>query len=257
MEHFLSNSARFSYLRQGSGTGPLLVWGHGWGQDHRAFLPLLSGVEKAGRHIVLDFPGFGKSPAPPENWGTADYADAIALWLKEQNAEKIIWIGHSFGGRVGVQLAARHPELVSGLFLIAAAGLKRKRPLFKRIYLQGRILTFKFLKNFAPAALEDDRLMKKFGSRDYKTAGPLRKLFVRVVNEDLTGEAQKISCPVKLVYGGRDGETPPEIGQRLQKLVKNSELVVLNDEDHYTLLDGGHHQVAAFLSRFIKDVHAL
>lgn len=255
MEHFLANGAKFSYVQKAIKDSPVVVWGHGWGQDHRAFLSLVAGVEKNGRHIVLDFPGFGKSSEPPESWGTADYSDAVASWLRRQDFGKIIWVGHSFGGRVGIQLAARHPDLVDGMFLIAAAGLKPKRPLYKRISMKGRVLTFKFLKNFVPAALDNDRLMKKFGSSDYKNAGPLRKLFVRVVNEDLKDEAARITCPVKLVYGTLDTEARPEMGERLQKLIPNAELVLLPGEDHYTVLNGGHHQVASLLNRFIKDPH--
>src|SRR5579875_2176145 len=99
-----------------------LVWGHGWGQSGAALLPLAEALKAFASSSLIDFPGFGKSANPPETWGTADYADAVAAWLPTITREKIVWLGHSFGGRVGIQLAARHPQLVKGLVLIASAG---------------------------------------------------------------------------------------------------------------------------------------
>jgi pimeloyl-ACP methyl ester carboxylesterase len=253
MDRFQSKGAVFAYETRGKASGIPVVWGHGWGQDHSFFLPL-AGSMRRGRHFLLDFPGFGKSPAPPKIWSTADYADALAEWIRQNFTSPIIWVGHSFGGRVGIQLAARHPELVAGLFLIAAAGLKRKRPLHKTIHLQGQVWTFKLLKNFVPMGmLDDDWLKKHFGSKDYQNAGPMRSIFVKVVNEDLTAQAKQIHCPVKLVYGSEDTEAPPEMGERFHKLMRNSEMISLEGEDHYTVLDSGRHQVAALLDKFIID----
>ncbi len=247
MKTFQAKGAEFSYETLG-GAGPVVVWAHGWGQDHKAFLPLASSLEKSGAHILIDFPGFGGSKEPPEIWATEDYADAVAEWLKTQSFGPVIWVGHSFGCRVGIQIAARHPELVQGLFLIAAAGLKRKMPLHRATYLKIRIHAFKLAKNIFGSAWANG----KFGSRDYKqTSGIMRSIFVKVVNEDLSAEAKKISCPVKLVYGSKDTETPPEIGRRLAALIPNAEMVLLEALDHYSILLEGRHQVAPILKSFI------
>src|SRR4051794_18678857 len=104
------------------GANPALhfIWGHGWGHDHHVFLPLARALERRGAHSLIDFPGFGQSPPPPATWTTADYADAMADWISTFPRTPRIWIGHSFGCRVGLQLASRHPGLIDGLFLIAA-----------------------------------------------------------------------------------------------------------------------------------------
>jgi pimeloyl-ACP methyl ester carboxylesterase len=112
---------------EASQRAPLLIWGHGWGHTHRALLPLAESLRRVAPSALVDFPGFGESPIPPGPWGTEDYADAMAEWLAGLGTTRRVWIGHSFGSRVGLQLAARHPELVQGLFLIAAAGLPRQR----------------------------------------------------------------------------------------------------------------------------------
>jgi len=234
------------------GTGaPSIFWGHGWGQTRAGLLPLAQALEKNGTHFVLDFPGFGETPPPPEDWGTAEYADHIADFIRTHSPEKIIWVGHSFGCRVGLQLAARHPDLIAGLCLIAGAGLPRKRPLWQKIYFDGRVKLYKALKKLIPFGLPETWLIKQFGSPDYLNAGHMRKILVRVINQDLTEIAKKISCPVLLIYGSEDTETPPEIGQRLHALIPSSELVILNGFDHYSILREAQHQVIHKLKGFI------
>jgi pimeloyl-ACP methyl ester carboxylesterase len=246
--------AGFRFESLGKLDTPVVVWGHGWGQSRGAFRSLAQTMEPFGKHVLVDFPGFGESPAPTMPWGTDDYADETARFIRTQTNGKVIWIGHSFGCRVGLQLAARHPDLVAGLFLIAAAGLKRKRPLWQKIYFKIRIAAYKTLKKMIPLGVSEDWLKAKFGSADYRNAGAMRDVLVRTINEDLTEIARTIRCPTALVFGMNDSETPPELGERLQKLIPGAELTVLPGQDHYTVLGEGRHQVAPILKSFIEKV---
>ena len=77
---------------------------------------------------------------------------------------------------------------------------------------------------------------------------------VKVNHEDLSDLVPQITCPVKLIYGENDDETPPEIGERLNKLIKDSEMVHLAGQDHYSVLSEGRHQVAPILKKFIDQL---
>lgn len=235
------------------GTGPELIWVHGWGQSGAAFMELARAFARNASSAVLDLPGFGNSPMPPTDWGTADYADAIAGWIASLPPRKRVWIAHSYGCRVGIQLAARHPGLLAGMVLIAAAGLPRHRTLIQTVRLKARIYAFKLAKRLTPAG-ERERLYAKAGSADARSAGALRPIFVRAVNENLTLEAAKVACPTLLIYGRDDDDTPPEIGARLNGLIAGSELLVLNGFDHHTILTAGMHQLVSEISRFRGQV---
>lgn len=231
------------------GRGPdLFWWGHGWGQSHAAFLPLAQSLAHLGEHKLLDFPGFGQSPKPDEDWDTADYADSIAQIINKP----IIWGGHSFGGRVGIRLAAQHPDKVKALILIAGAGLKKKRSLLKALYFKARIGLYKGLKKLVPLGLSQDWLLSMFGSRDYKNAGAMHGIFKKTIAEDLSELAAQIKCPVLLIYGEDDKETPPEFGERYHALIENSELHILSGQDHYSVLSSGRHQIANLILEFVK-----
>jgi pimeloyl-ACP methyl ester carboxylesterase len=238
-------------LGQANAPKPVLFWAHGWGQDHRAFAAIAPGLSATNRSLLADFPGFGKSPHPGAAWGTADYADAVAAVLKERNIGPVLYIGHSFGCRVGLQLAARHPDCVETLVLTAAAGLPAKRGLGTRIKRWFKVRAFKIAKIFVPEGPKRDRLRARFGSADYQSAGAMRDILVKTVSEDLSDVAAQIRCPVHLVFGN-DTDTPPNIGERLHALIPGSTLAVLDGYDHYTILTDGRHQV----TRIIADAAA-
>jgi pimeloyl-ACP methyl ester carboxylesterase len=230
------------------------IWGHGWGQDHRIFLPLANALERSGAHTLFDFPGFGESPRPSGDWGTGDYADAFADWISTLPPKRRIWIGHSFGCRIGLQLASRHPDIVSGLFLVAAAGLPRSRTHFQKLKVGTKIAAYKALKFLPRLGVDTASLRDKFGSADYRNAGPMKSIFVKVVQENLADIASQVRCPVRLVYGALDEETPPDIGQRLTKLLPNASLSVLPRLDHYTILTAGSHQLQHQLEQFVRQM---
>ncbi len=101
----------------GAGT-PWVLALHGWRRDHRDFEAVLrhSGIDA----IALDLPGFGSAAAPEEVWGSSDYAEAVAAVLDEMSAQVVV-LGHSFGGRVAVHLAASHPDQIRGSCLDRSA----------------------------------------------------------------------------------------------------------------------------------------
>lgn len=230
--------------------GPVILWAHGWGQNHRAFLPLAESLSGMGRHILVDFPGFGQAPAPATALGTEQYADAMAEFLKEvsKDGAPVLWVGHSFGCRVALQMGSKYPQMIKAMFLIAGAGLKRKRPIHKQISMKARIALYKTLKRIVPT----EKLAPYFGSADYRNSGVMRPILVKVINEDLSPQAKNVNCPVMLAYGTKDTETPPEIGKRLNNMIPGSELLLFDGLDHYTIIGESRHQVAPHLKKFIE-----
>jgi pimeloyl-ACP methyl ester carboxylesterase len=255
IEHVSANGSTLAIHRIGKDDqrSPELVWGHGWGQSSEQLLPLAESLTPFAPSVLVDFPGFGETPAPPLTWGTADYADAAAAWLSGLPKRPRIWVAHSFGCRVGLQLASRRPDLVSAMVLIAAAGLRRRRSLVERTRLRLRIAAFKTAGRFASESARE-RLRARFGSADYLSAGVLRPILTRVVNEDLSQVAVGVKAPTLLIYGSRDQDTPPDIGQRLSALIPGARLLILDGFDHHTILSQGRHQVVHQVHRVLESV---
>jgi pimeloyl-ACP methyl ester carboxylesterase len=240
-------------------TGPdpawRFIWAHGWGQDRTSMAALAQTFAPFGEHILIDFPGFGDAPPPAEAWGTAEYADWTARVIGDlAGGPPLVWVGYSFGCRVGLQFAARRPELISRLCVIAGAGLPRRRTALEKARIGGKIYIYKALKRLAPLlGMDVDKLRDRFGSADFRNAGAMRGVLTRVVNEDLSDVARQVQCPVQLIYGSDDTETPPEIGERLAALIPGARLAVIDGLDHYSILVEGRHQVARHLRDFLGE----
>ena len=56
-----------------------------------------------------------------------DYADGVLELMDKLNIEKATLVGHSFGGRVAIYIAAKYPEKVEKLVLVDSAGIKPRR----------------------------------------------------------------------------------------------------------------------------------
>lgn len=252
MQKFISKGCEFAYEVFGKNNNPdlpVFVWAHGWGQSHKNFLPLIASLEQRGRHIALDLPGFGQSPEPAQGWSTKEQADAIAAWMIKNKMPPVIWIGHSYGCRIATQLAAHYPQCVRAMAYIGGAGLKTPRPFHKRAYLYLRVRLFKLLRSSPAITPFREKIIKYLGSSDYKrTSGLMRKLFVRVVNEDLANQARNINCRVALIYGSEDKETPPSMGRLYAQYIKNSDFYLLEGLDHYSVLGDGRHRVIKIIS---------
>lgn len=244
-----------SYMERGEGIA--LLYLHGWGCDHSIFYPMIESLDDVGRQIALDFPGFGGTPLPEGEWGTAEYSEFTQQFIKKMNLERVIMICHSFGGRVAIQLAEKYPELVAGMILISSAGLKRKMPWKRWMKVKSIRTTARFAERVIPGGLGKrikERLYKMIASKDYQNAGELKKILIKVVSEDLSDRLPNINIPALLIYGDQDTETPPEVGKKIHSLLPNALYVELKGFDHLNILNLGRHQVGHQVRQFIKGL---
>ena len=209
-----------------TGNGKPVVFLHGWGCDGSVFLPTAERLCNC-ECFLLDFNGFGKSPAPPKDgWGVEDYTENLALFFKMNNLEGVTIVAHSFGCRVAMVLAAKYPQLVSKMMLVAPAGLRTFS--FKRWF---KVRKYKFHKFLCRMGLAHN-ISERYGSVDYNACDDsMKNTFVKVVNQDLTAFAKLIKCETLIVNGRADTATPLKNAKRLHKLITNSSLAEI---------DGGH-----------------
>jgi pimeloyl-ACP methyl ester carboxylesterase len=192
--------------RYGEGE-PAAVALHGWARNRNDWSAVLTGLDLPA--LALDQPGFGATPAPDSAWGSPEYADWLAAIL-ETLVDRPVLVGHSFGGRVAVQLAATRPELVRGVVLTGV-------PLY-RSSAQGSKprLAFRMARSaYANGLIGEERmeqLRRRFGSEDYRNAhGVMRDVLVRTVNEEYTAQVEAMGAagvPTRLVWGEGDTAAP-------------------------------------------------
>jgi pimeloyl-ACP methyl ester carboxylesterase len=210
------------------------------------------------RVCALNLPGFGGSEEPPCAWSVGDYADFVLDFLAERGIRSVTLIGHSFGGRISIKLAARRPHAseppaceppllrsspveVVKMILIDSAGIRPKKTFarkLKTLAYKGirQILSLEAVRKKAPSLLEEWRM--KNSSADYRNATPrMRECLVKTVSEDLIPCLPSIRCPTLLVWGENDSETPLSDARLMEKLIPGAGLVVLKNAGHYSFLD--------------------
>ena len=172
-----------------------------------------------------DLFGFGSTPL--DRAMTVDeYADGIAEWMSEFAVGGAVIVAHSFGGRVAISLAARHPEAVKGLVLISSAGVRPRRSLRRFC----KVAAFKLRRRLG---LD----VSRFGSDDYRAAqGCLREVLKLAVNNHQEKQLRKIRVPVLVIYGKDDRETPPYTAKKIARLVADGAAIGLSG-GHFCYLE--------------------
>ena len=206
---------------------PQIIALHGWARSGADFAPILVGCDA----LALHLPGFGTTTPPPEVWGSREYAELVAAALPDGGP--FVVVGHSFGGRVAVRLAAANPERVRALVLTGVPLVRAAPP--PRPALALRVAKRLRAAHLLPSPVLD-RLRRRGGSADYQAAdGVMRGVLVRVVNEDYRDDLSAITAPVHLVWGA-DDDAAPVAGARLAAELLGVEVEVVPGAGH--LLEG-------------------
>jgi 3-oxoadipate enol-lactonase len=101
------------------GSGPLLLFIHGFPLDRRMWIPQLSGLAKIRTCVAVDLRGHGLSEDPdPKDYSMDLFADDVAATLDELGAEQADICALSMGGYVAFALWRRHKARIRSLTLI-------------------------------------------------------------------------------------------------------------------------------------------
>ena len=224
------------------GAGDLVLLLHGWGSNIELFASMTAILSQKYRVVAPDMPGFGLSEEPKEPWCVDDYVDFVLKFLEDFKPEKLIVLGHSFGGRVIIKMASRDlPFEIEKVILVDSAGVKPEKTLMQKVrqrsYKIGRrVLETAPAKALFPDALEEFRL--SHGSADYNSATPvMRQTLVKTVNEDLRELMPNMKMPVLLVWGENDDATPLSDAKIMESLMPEAGLVTLKGAGHYSFLE--------------------
>lgn len=100
-----------------AGTGDALVLIHGFALDRRIWSSQITYFRDRFQVVAYDCRGFGRSSTPTGHYSHADDLRALLAHLGITNAHLA---GLSMGGRIAINLAISHPELVGSLVLIGS-----------------------------------------------------------------------------------------------------------------------------------------
>jgi pimeloyl-ACP methyl ester carboxylesterase len=128
------SSAKLFFDEGGPASKVPVVFLHSSGGDTRHFTAQLAHLRRSRRAIAVDLPGHGQSP-PAATFEIPAVAAVLEQALNAHGLERVVLVGHSWGGAVALALAAKVPQRVAGLLLLdpAADGTRMPKHAGRRI----------------------------------------------------------------------------------------------------------------------------
>lgn len=237
--YFKANDISIYYEKFGTGKDTILIL-PGWGNTRNTFYNIINFLKIKYTIYIIDYPSFGNSPILNKELNIYDYALLIYSFTKKLKIDNPIIIAHSFGGRITSILQGYYKINIKKLILIDVAGIKRRKKL--KLFIKEKI--YKFLKKLSyllPKIKQEkyrQKLLATFGSSDYNNIPlSMQKTFQNVIKEDLRKYYKEITSETLILWGENDKDTPLKDGKLIKKLIKNSEIIIYKNSNHFPYLN--------------------
>ncbi len=226
----------FSYKKTGDGKEIILL--HGWGSTKETFDNICEHLKDEFTCYQIDLPGFGESKID-KPMSLDDYTNLLREFILDNNINKPIILGHSFGGRIAINYASSYE--VEKLILVDSAGIRRFN---LKVYL--KIKFYKLMKKL--------KIKNNLGSTDYKNSSSVLKgTMNKIVPIDLRNKMKMINCETLILWGSLDSTTPLKDGIEMNRLINNSLLIKIPDAHHFPYIERPRYFMLMLNSFLVSD----
>ncbi|WP_150304567.1 alpha/beta fold hydrolase [Pseudomonas saliphila] len=242
---------RIAYLEGGTGEPLLLL--HGMGANKDEWNRVAYHLTSQYRVIALDLPGFGDSDKPADGrYYTPDQVRYLTDIIEALGLDKVHLGGNSMGGRIATAYAARYPDTVKSLWLLAPSGVMSAKPseVIKRLQ-RGEQLPLVVSNRedldqsleltterapyypdpvkdaFAQSATENYRLHSRI----------MAELNQEAASQPLERIAAGLSVPTRIVWGKQDKLFHHSSAEVLRELIDGSSVFLLPDTGHLPMME--------------------
>lgn len=210
---------------------------HGWAirggeENKKMWQPFINELESSGFRVVfLKIPGL--SAPLNEVWDMDNYLSWLESEIdKKSDNNKVILLGHSFGGHLAIRYVSQNPEKIDKLILVDSSGIRDMAPkaIFKRTIF---LILAKVGKVFFKSEFFRNIIYKFAKESDYKNAPPLlRRTMSKILDDEILEDLPKIICSTKIIWGEHDLTTPVKHARKMHALIANSQLEFIKEGRH-------------------------
>ncbi len=221
---------------------------HGWLLSHYSWRQVIAPLVDAGHEVVaLDLPGFGESDRPTVaayRYDATAFSDTLLDTLDALEIERASLCGHDLGAAVSMVTAARHPDRVDRLALIAPPVYATNLPpeaIAVRLPFAGRFLfrlglARKMIRSFMereiyvdPALVTDDWVDYVWERAQRPGGVEAAHQAMRIVYDpdEVAHCVAAVRAPTLIVWGELDALLSLRLGRRLHGELPGSELRVI------------------------------
>jgi 3-oxoadipate enol-lactonase len=250
------------------GDGPTVLMLHGIGGGHDAFAPQLEALGCQGhRAISWDMPGYGRS-APVEPYTFKALAQSCVALIEALKVPQVVLVGHSMGGMVAQEVAARRPDLVSRLVLAGtSSAFGNGDGTWQREFIATRTapldagqsmeqLAQRLVPQMIGPGASPEGVALAQRCMGAVPAATYRKALEALVTFDRREALARISVPTLLLAGEFDKTAAPAVMQRMAQKIAGSEYHELRNVGHLMPLEAPD-EFSRVLLQFIRRKPAL
>jgi len=230
---------KINYVEAGS--GPTVILLHGLGGSTQVWQFNIAALAEKYHVVVPDQIGFGKSDKPLVNYRIRTYVDFLDQFCKQLKIERATLVGNSMGGWIAAMFTAAFPDRVDRLVLVDAAGYAPPkdfdmRTLFglnptTRAGMKLLVAKVFYNKAFQTDAVIDQAIAARMAAGDGYTINSITESIIR--GEDfLDDDVKTIKRPTLIVWGRQDGLVPLTDGERFNKDIAGSKMIVIDECGH-------------------------
>jgi pimeloyl-ACP methyl ester carboxylesterase len=240
------------------GSGPALLFLHGWSSNWQIFLLNIAAFMNTHRVVSLDLPGFGASEMPAKGEiSIPGYARVVDGVCDALGVERVTVTGNSMGGFIGAELALSFGTRVDRLVLVSAAGLSTEQLARAPLLFAARFVAagIPLATRFESTVVRRPRLRRaamQFVVRyPEKLSVPLAQELVQSVGKpgfvdglaaimdySYRDRLPEIEIPVLIVWGRNDILVPVGDATRYADLIgPNARVEIFEDTGHAPMLE--------------------
>jgi pimeloyl-ACP methyl ester carboxylesterase len=233
---------------------PAVILLHSAGGNHLLWPPELRRI--AGQRIYApDLPGHGKSEGIGRQ-SIADYAGCVLDFMDDLKLRKAVFVGHSMGGAIALEIAIHHAQRTLGIAMInAGASLRLPAELLENTASPATLsLAIKTIGELAFGPQVDPR-NKETVLQHMSTirSSVLHSDFLACNSFDVTERLGRVKVPTLIVSATEDKMLAPHYSQSMHQKIKDSLLHTIDGAGHMVILENSL-AVANILQFFLNRI---
>lgn len=236
MTHRLKEEGKFKYIEVGEGQ-PIIVL-HGLMGGLSNFEAVTDYFSKNGYSVVI--PELPIYTTPVFNTNVKTFAKYLHDFIQAKGFGKVLLLGNSLGGHIGLYYTKLYPENVLGLIITGSSGLYESA--MGGGYTKRR--DYEVIKKKAQEVFYDPEVAtKEIVDEVYETVNDRLKLAKTLsiaksaIRHNMANDLPNMNTPVCVIWGKNDIVTPPKVADEFHELLPDSDLYWIDKCGHAAMME--------------------